>query len=78
MRFTSRNCPDNNMIPDRTNGNSAPCTESGFTGSDNCLVPEFMYPESEITDGAIYEIDKDGNESMFAVWNTKDKFFEKI
>lgn len=78
LRFTSKTCPDNKSLPNRTNGNSAPCTESGFTGSDNCLIPETMYEESEITDGAIFMVDKDGNEYLAAVWNTKDKVFEYV
>lgn len=71
MRFTSSTCPDNTALPNRTNGNTPPCTETGFTGSDNCLIPEMMYEESPITNGAIYEIDKEGNEVMVGYWNGK-------
>ena len=76
LRFTSKTCPDNKSLPNRTNGNSAPCTESGFIGSNNCLIPETMYEESEITDGAIFMVDKDGNEYLAAVWAGKK--FSKV
>ncbi|MBQ2982940.1 MAG: hypothetical protein IJD58_12625 [Lachnospiraceae bacterium] len=78
IRFTSSFCPDNTSFPNRNTGNSAPCTETGFAGSDNCLIPETLYDRSPITDGAIYEIDKDGNESMVAVWDKDMNQFIKV
>ena len=78
MRFTSTACPDNKSLPNATNGNSAPCTESGFTGSDNCLIPETMYGKSPIKDGAIFVIDKDGKEYLAAIWSEDTKRFIKL
>ena len=69
MRFTSNICPDNSAIPDTSNGNNPPCTETGILGGSDYLIPETMYPNAQVTDGVIYKVDKDGNESMAAAWN---------
>ncbi|MBQ2983000.1 MAG: hypothetical protein IJD58_12925 [Lachnospiraceae bacterium] len=60
--------------------NKPPCTGQGFVGADEELIPEFTYGRDgqQITSGAIYAIDKDGNEYMAAWWNTKDKKFESV
>ena len=71
LRFTSKVTPDNSQLPTRFNGNTPPCTENGFTGSSQYLIPETSYGWSDITDGAIYEVDFEGNESLVAVWNKK-------
>ena len=78
LRFTSKTCPDNKSLPNATNGNGAPCTESGFTGSDNCLIPETMYDESTITDGAFFMVDKDGNEYLAAAWDIDEEKFVEV
>ncbi len=75
MRVTTTAGPDDISLPNRSNGNTPPCTETGFTGSDNCLIPEYYYKYSPITNGAIYEVDQDGNERMKAYWDGK-KFQE--
>ncbi len=71
MRFTSDTCPDNSALPNSTNGNGPPCTETGLLGGSDYLIPETMYPDAQISDGVIYKVDKDGNESMEAAWNGK-------
>jgi|GEM_PF-1957604 hypothetical protein len=80
MRFTSTYCPSNEEYPKMDVSqpwNKPPCTGTGFTGSSRHLVPEYTYGRGQdITDGAIYKIDKDGNEIMVAMWN-HDRF-EKI
>ncbi len=78
MRFTSDVCPDNTAIPDASNGNMPPCTETGIIGGSCYLIPETMYPDAPITDGAIYKLDKDGKESMAAAWNRRKGKFQTI
>ena len=46
-----------------------PCTGTGFTGSEDHLIPEYKYPATTPTDGAIYKIDADGNETMVGMWD---------
>ena len=70
MRFTSTHCPKNRDYPTIEAGNTPPCTDTGFTASKNCLIPEYKYPyKSNITDGAIYKIDHEGSETIVAVWD---------
>lgn len=78
MRFTSDICPDNTMIPDASNGNMPPCTETGIIGGNDYLIPETLYSDSPITDGAIYKINKDGKESMAAGWDRRKGQFQTI
>ena len=54
--------------------NKPPCTGQGFVGDDNELIPEFTYGRDgqQITSGAIYQIDKDGNEYLAAYWDGKN------
>ncbi|WP_141567343.1 hypothetical protein [Peptoanaerobacter stomatis] len=77
MRFTSDYCPSNEEYPKMDGSqpwNKPPCTGTGYTGSSEHLVPEYTYGRGQdITDGAIYKIDKDGNETMVAMWN-HDRF----
>lgn len=69
--------PTNSNLPNRGDKNDPPCTEAGYTGSDNCLIPEYYYQYSEISNGAIYEIDQDGNERMAVYWDEDlNKFVE--
>jgi len=68
---------NNDNLPNATNDNIPPCIETGFTGSDNCLIPEYYFGYSEISNGAIYVIDQDGNEKMAAYYDErKEKFIE--
>lgn len=79
VRFTSPKSTsyNNDNLPNATNDNIPPCTETGFTGSDNCLIPEYYFGYSEISNGAIYVIDQDGNEKMAAYYDErKEKFIE--
>ena len=73
MRFTSDYCPQNSEYPKMDGSepwNKPPCTGTGFTGSREHLVPEYNYGRGrEISDGAIYKVDIDGNETMVAFWN---------
>ncbi|MBQ2745697.1 MAG: hypothetical protein IJF37_08830, partial [Lachnospiraceae bacterium] len=57
-----------------------PCTGQGFVGDDNELIPEFTYGRDgqQITSGAIYQIDKDGNEYMAAYWNKRKGCFVEV
>ncbi len=72
MRFTSDYCPDNSAYPkmDGTEPwNKPPCTGTGYTGSKEHLVPEYTYGRGqEISDGAIYKVDYEGNETIVAIW----------
>lgn len=80
MRFTSDYCPSNGDYPKMDGSqpwNKSPCTGTGFTGSTEHLVPEYTYGRGQdITDGAIFKVDGDGNETMVAMW--KRDHFEKI
>lgn len=60
--------------------NNPPCTGQGFTGSEEVLIPEYTYgyDGQKITNGVIYKIDKDGNESLAATWNKRKEIFELV
>ena len=74
IRFTS-NTPSSEIgIPN----SSLPCTGTGFTGSNKHLIPEYKYPKTILTDGAIYKIDAEGNETIIGIWNEDDSYFEKV
>jgi len=78
IRFTSKHVPSNSDIPLK-NDNLPPCTGTGFVGSENHLIPEYKYPYTDVSEGAIYQIDQDGNESMVAVWDQfENKFTDMI
>ena len=65
IRFTSDTNPSDIGIPN----DGHPCTGTGFTGSENHLIPEYKYLATTPTDGAIYKIDADGNETMVGMWD---------
>ena len=65
IRFTSDANPSDIGIPN----DGHPCTGTGFTGSDDHLIPEYKYPATTPTDGANYKIDADGNETMVGMWD---------
>lgn len=78
MRFTTDECPSNEDYS-KTDGSgnfNPPCTGTGYLGSMNHLIPEYLYHGQNITDGAIYKVDSSGNEIMVAMWNHGR--FEKI
>ncbi len=78
LRFTSDKFPTNRKLPNRGNKNGPPCTEAGFTGSDNCLVPEYFYNREKfmITDGAIFMVDQHGNERIVAYFDDRGDSFK--
>lgn len=88
IRFTSDYSPTNNMYPSINEHTHPPCTGTGFTGSEDHLIPEFSYSMNddcsynpagqEITNGAIYKIDKDGNETLIGYWNENTGRFSKV
>ena len=65
IRFTSDGNHSDIGIPN----DGHPCTGTGFTGSEDHLIPEYKYPDTTPTDGAIYKIDADGNETMVGMWD---------
>ena len=65
IRFTSDTNPSEIGVPN----DAHPCTGTGFTGSEDHLIPEYKYPATTPTDGAIYKIDADGNETMVGIWD---------
>ena len=65
IRFTSDANPSDIGIPN----DGHPCTGTGFIGSEDHLIPEYKYPATTPTDGAIYKIDADGNETMVGMWD---------
>lgn len=83
MRFTSKDCPSNSDYP--TVGPETrytpPCTENGFLGSSDLLIPEYEYSKdngSPITDGAIYKIEHDGTETIVAYWDSDYGYFMPV
>ena len=76
LRFTSGYCPNNRTYPyvnKQQFWNNPPCTGQGFTGSEENLIPEYDYGQENgiMTAGAIFKIDKEGNECMVAYYNKK-------
>lgn len=82
MRCTSKYCLDNSEYPyvnETEWWNNPPCTGTGTLGGDDYLIPEYSYGKGQnIKDGAIYTVDKDGNESMAAAWDRKKGIFKEI
>lgn len=83
IRCKCNHCPTNDeyMRVDAENPwNKPPCTGQGFVGADEELIPEFTYGKDgqQITSGAIYAIDKDGNEYMAAWWDNDAEEFVEI
>ncbi|KNY28484.1 hypothetical protein [Pseudobacteroides cellulosolvens] len=79
MRCTSNYCPNNSEHPVINAYTQPPCTGTGFLGSEKHLLPEYTYGRGQaINDGAIFKVDKDGNESLHAVWNKIDKRYETV
>jgi hypothetical protein len=42
------------------------------------LIPEYKYPATTPTDGAIYRIDAEGNETMVGMWDNDMKRFYPV
>ena len=80
MRVTSDYSPSNKEYPKTSEGSKPPCTDTGYTGSKENLIPEYQYPKdgAPIKDGAIYKVDHQGNETLVATWNKKTKEFEPV
>ncbi len=79
MRCTSDYCPTNGEHPVINAYTQPPCTGTGFLGSESHLLPEYTYGRGQaITDGAIFKVDKNGNESIHAVWNPRKGHFKPI
>ena len=74
IRFTSDTPSSEIGIPN----DSPPCTGTGFTGSNKHLIPEYKYPKTILTDGAIYKIDAEGNETIIGIWNKRNFYFERV
>ncbi len=78
FKYTDDYVPSNSDIPLQAD-NKPPCTGTGFLGSEEHLIPEYTHDYTDISDGAIYKIDKDGNEIMVAMWDPfENKFTDKI
>ena len=72
MRFKSDYCPTNSDYPvvGRDGWAQPPCTGTGYLASEERLIPEYTYGTGQrITDGAIFRIDANGNESLIAYWS---------
>ena len=74
IRFTSDTPSSEIGIPN----SPLPCTGTGFTGSNKHLIPEYEYPKTILTDGAIYKIDAEGNETIIGIWNKRNFYFERV
>ena len=87
MRFTTDYTPGNDIYP-TLKFNGAPCTGTGITGSKQHLIPEFNYSTAadgsylkeghEITGGAIFKVDKLGNETIIGIWDGADRQFVPV
>ncbi len=79
MRCTSGFSPGNDEHPVINAYTSPPCTGTGFLGSESHLLPEYTYGRGHsINEGAIFKVDKNGNEAMCAAWDDDLKRFVKI
>jgi hypothetical protein len=79
LRCTSSFKPSNNDCPVINDFTQPPCTGTGYLGSDSHLLPEYSYGRGhQITDGAIFTVDKDGNERLYAVCDKNNLRFEKV
>lgn len=59
--------------------NNPPCTGQGFTGSEEAMIPEYNYGQGQnIKNGAIYKVDKDGNEYLAAIWDKRKARFKSV
>ena len=74
IRFTSDTPSSEIGIPN----DDPPCTGTGFTGSNEHLIPEYKYPKTILTDGAIYKIDAEGNETIIGIWNEDESRFDRV
>ncbi|MCR5460116.1 MAG: hypothetical protein K6F51_09490 [Acetatifactor sp.] len=67
LRYLGDSTNLSRSYPDLAKKFIPPCTETGFLGGDQYLIPEYFVPNRvQIYDGAIFCIDKDGNEMLFA------------
>ena len=74
IRFTS-NTPSSEIgIPNAPH----PCTGTGFTGSNEHLIAEYEYPKTKPTNGAIYKIDAEGNETIIGIWDNEIPRFIRV
>lgn len=79
MRCKSGYSPTNGDYPVINEYTNPPCTGTGFLGSESHLLPEYTYGRGQaINEGAIFTVDKNGNESMCAAWDDDLKRFIKI
>ena len=88
MRFTTDYSPSNDTYPKINEYTKPPCTGTGYIGSEKHLVPEYTYSMDEkgeyngagqeITNGAIYKVDKDGKETMVGYWNSNLGRFSEV
>ncbi len=88
MRFTTDYSPSNDTYPKINEYTKPPCTGTGYIGSEKHLVPEYTYSMDEkgeyngagqeITNGAIYTVDKDGKETMVGYWNSNLGRFSEV
>ena len=74
IRFTSDTPSSEIGIPN----SSLPCTGTGFTGSNEHLIAEYEYPKTKPTDGAIYKIDAEGNETIIGIWDNEIPRFIRV
>ncbi|SHN49056.1 A nuclease family of the HNH/ENDO VII superfamily with conserved AHH [Butyrivibrio hungatei DSM 14810] len=70
LRYTTDDVPTNLDYPKLDPNYGPPCTESGFLGSPEVLIPEYTHINpAKITDGAIYKLNPDGSEQLVCYWD---------
>ncbi|WP_292139414.1 AHH domain-containing protein [Butyrivibrio sp.] len=70
LRYTTDDVPTNLDYPKLDPNYGPPCTESGFLGSPEVLIPEYTHTNpAKITDGAIYKLNPDGSEQLVGYWD---------
>lgn len=72
IRFITKDPPSNESLPE----NPPPCSQTGYTASKNYLIPEYKYSGQVMLGAAIFKIDENGNEYLFAYLNDKNEFVE--
>ncbi|MCR4832575.1 MAG: hypothetical protein K5900_03280, partial [Butyrivibrio sp.] len=76
LRYTTDDVPKNVDYPKLDPKYGPPCTETGFLGGNDYLIPEYTHTsQAKITDGAIYKVSPDGTEKMVGYWDASKNGF---
>lgn len=80
VRYTCPTTPTNKEYP-QLSENKPPCTGTGYTGSDNTMIPEYNVDGSTskvMTAGAIFKVDTEGNEVIMGYYDPITNTMKKV